>query len=486
MIVHRLIVNVLGHYGEEDLVMKAVTFLKRLTFLETLALSVALMAPTTGMVFVTPFLAQTAGYNVPLAFVISMIGILIIGFSFGRLGRIYAHAGSAYGLTKDVLGPKVGVLAGWGLTLTYHLLIAALLAGTGAFAQLAVSEVTGVNLPWWLYSAVAIVVVWWFAINDIRLSMRMMLILEGISMTLIVVVNALIIAHTHLSQADLVKPFIVGKTGWVGIAEALLFGLTSFLGFEGSAILGEESKDAKRMVPAAILASALVGGIFFVFVAYGQTIGFGLTPQDVQAFSTSATPMNTLAERYLNNEFSAMINVGATISFFACALAAVNGASHIMFALSRDHYLTSRMAVLHADSNTPRPAIHVATAIGVALLVTGAILFHTPTNVIGYLSGMGTFGALVAYGLVVVSSLVAYWRTDLRDNKWYGLFLPVLGLVLIGYVLYGSVYPVPPYPVNVFPYVVLAYFLVVMFLSLRHQRQSPALLDTSEPSGEVG
>jgi amino acid transporter len=64
------------------------TFTRQLNLPETLAMSVALMAPTTGMVFVTPFLAAASGCNVPLAFVVSLIGVLVIGFSFGRLGSL--------------------------------------------------------------------------------------------------------------------------------------------------------------------------------------------------------------------------------------------------------------------------------------------------------------------------------------------------------------------------------------------------------------
>jgi amino acid transporter len=461
------------------------TFAKRLNLPETLAMSVALMAPTTGMVFVTPFLAAASGYNVPLAFVISLLGVLVIGFSFGRLGKTYVHAGSAYGLTKDALGSTAGVFAGWGLTLTYTLLTAALLAGTGEFANLAIAQVTGIQISWVLLALIAGAVVLWFAINNVRVSMRMMLLLEGLSMALIVVVSALIIGHSHLTATTAVQPFILNDKGVVGIAQAMVFGLTSFLGFEGAATLGEESKDPKRMVPLAIMFSALVGGVFFVFVAYSQTVGFGFTADGVNKFSTDAAPMNTLVQQYLGNTFSAMINVGAAISFFACAVAAVNGNSRIVFALSRDKYLPRPLAKLHDATNTPRSAVYLVFTISLALLGLGVALFQTPSNVLGYLSGLGTFGALVAYGLVVFASLKAYWRSDLRERKVLSMALPVMGLGLIGWVIYGSVYPVPAAPVNFFPYIVLGYFAVVVTFSLIYRRRTSVVhLPTS--SMEIG
>lgn len=447
---------------------------RQLNLPETLAMSVALMAPSTGMVFVTSFLAAASGYSVPLAFTASLVGVLIIGFSFGRLGKIYAHAGSAYGLCKDVLGQTAAAFAGWGLMLTYLLLAAALLAGTGEFAQLAIRQITGINLPWGLLAVVTAAIVFMFAINNIRLSMRTMLILEGVSMLLIVTVSTLIIGHSHLTAKTALKPFTLDKNGVIGIAQAMVFGLTSFLGFEGSAVLGEESNQPKKMVPLSIIFAAFVGGIFFIFVSYAQTVGFGLTPHDVNNFATSATPLNSLTQHYLGNTFTAMVNVGATISFFSCALASVNGSSRMIFALSRDGYMTNRFSELHDGSSTPRVAVYFVSAIAMTLLGLGTIWFQTPSNVLGDLSGMGTFGALVAYGLVIVASLGAYWHKDLKAHKWFLLSLPVVGLVIIGYVIYGSLYPAPPAPVSYFPYIVLGYFAVVMTLSLSHRKRHPS------------
>ena len=447
-------------------------FIRHLNLPETVAMSVALMAPTTAMVFVTPFLAQRAGYNVPLAFVVSLLGVMIIGYCFGRLGRRYAHAGSAYGLTKDTLGSGWGAMAGWGLVFMYTLLTGGLLAGTGAFAQLAIQQIFGVSVPWGLLSVLGAAVVLLFAIHNIRPSMRMMLVAELVSMAMIVIVCVLIIGHTQLSAGDAAKPFILNNRGIGGIAQALVFGLTAFLGFEGSATLGEESKDPKRMVPVAILASALVGGLFFVFVAYSQTVGYGLSTNGVAAFSSAATPMNYLAQHYLSASYSAVINVGALISFWACALAATNGSAHIVFALSRDGFASSRIGSLHDRSNTPRRAIYVMFTAGLALMGLGALLWTAPTTVIGNLSGLGLFGALVCYGLVLIGSLKEYWAADIRDRKWHGIGLPVVGLGILGYVLYGNIWPIQAPPVRYFPYITLAWFVIVMPLSLLTRRRS--------------
>jgi amino acid transporter len=445
---------------------------RQLNLPETVAMSVALMAPTTGMVFVTPLLASAAGYNVPLAFVVSLGAVMIIGYCFGRLGRKYSHAGSAYGLTRHALGPWAGVLAGWGLIFTYVLLTGALLAGTGAFAELAVSQLFHTDISWGWFAGAGAAVVLGLAINNLRPSVRLMLVLEVVSMAMVVVVSVLIIKDSHLTASNAVKPFILNGHGIVGIAHALVFGLTSFLGFEGSATLGEESKDPKRMVPMAILLSALVGGIFFIFVSYTQTVGFGLSAKGVADFAGQVTPFNTLAIRFLGVDASAVINVGAAISFFACALASVNGSSHILFALSRDRYVPAVAGRLHIRSGVPRNAIAVTMPLGVILLVVGWMLWTNPVTVIGNLSGLGTFGALLSYSLVVIASLKEYWSEDIAARRWLPGLVSFIGLGALGYVLYGNIYPVPAAPVKYFPYIAISYFLVAIAFSAIYRRIS--------------
>ncbi len=270
-------------------------------------------------------------------------------------------------------------------------------------------------------------------------------------------------------------PLSLEKNGLLGNAQAMVFGLTSFVGFKGSAVLGEETNQPKRTVLLSIIIlAASVAGIFSIPVSYAQTVGFGLTPYDSSDCANSATPLNSLIRHDLGSTFTAMVNIGATISFLPCPLYSVNGSSCRIFALSRDGYRTNRFSELHDSPSIPPLELYFVSAIAMTLLGLDTIWFQTPSNVLGDLSGMGTFGALVAYGLVIVASLGAYWHKDLKAHKWFLLSLPVVGLVIIGYVIYGSLYPAPPAPVSYFPYIVLGYFAVVMTLSLSHRKRHPS------------
>jgi hypothetical protein len=83
---------------------------------------------------------------------------------------------------------------------------------------------------------------------------------------------------------------------------------------------------------------------------------------------------------------------------------------------------------------------------------------------------LGTFGALISYGLVVIASLREYWAADVAHRRWDRIVIPAIGLLVLGWVLYGNIYPIPAAPVKYFPYIALVYFLIAMGFSVAYRR----------------
>ncbi len=63
--------------------------------------------------------------------------------------------------------------------------------------------------------------------------------------------------------------------GVVGLG--LLMAFWSWVGFESTAIYGEESKDPKRIVPRATMIAVIGIGVFYTFVVWGIVVGNGPT-----------------------------------------------------------------------------------------------------------------------------------------------------------------------------------------------------------------
>ena len=94
---------------------------RELRFIEAIALSLAIMAPTAAMALNGTAVAGLIGRAVPLAFLIATIGVLFVSYGFVRLTRHFNSAGSVFALAGATLGPRAGFFAGFALMATYTL-----------------------------------------------------------------------------------------------------------------------------------------------------------------------------------------------------------------------------------------------------------------------------------------------------------------------------------------------------------------------------
>src|SRR5215471_6473820 len=92
---------------------------------EALALSLGIMGPTIAMALDGTAPAGLIGTQVPLAFLLALIGIALVGYGFVRLSRYVSHAGSVYALVGVTLGPRTGFVGGWALWGFYFVSVAA-------------------------------------------------------------------------------------------------------------------------------------------------------------------------------------------------------------------------------------------------------------------------------------------------------------------------------------------------------------------------
>src|SRR6266567_2640315 len=104
---------------------------RSLSVWQAVGLSVALMAPSMAANINPQQTAAAAGRAVPLAFLLSAVGVLLVAYGFVKLCRYYQHAGSVYAFVGATLGPRAGVVSGLGLlgTYTFYAVVTSTAAG---------------------------------------------------------------------------------------------------------------------------------------------------------------------------------------------------------------------------------------------------------------------------------------------------------------------------------------------------------------------
>src|SRR5579885_804962 len=224
--------------GRNLMEQKKTTLRRELSFVEAIALSIGIMAPTAAMALNGSLAAGITGSSVPLAFLLATIAVGLASFSFIQFTRYFAHSGSVYGFNGVALGPRVGFFSGWALLGTYLAFTCASTAEVGNFAQ-AFFAGLGLNVNWLLLALIAGLIIWFFAYSDIALSTRLTLVMEGVSVLLIAILTVVILAKVGSSGNLTPVPFTPAGHPLSDVGLAAVFGFLSFAGFEGAATLGD-------------------------------------------------------------------------------------------------------------------------------------------------------------------------------------------------------------------------------------------------------
>ncbi|HSX67338.1 APC family permease, partial [Nocardioides sp.] len=177
----------------------------------------------------------------------------------------------------------------------------------------------------------------------------------------------------------------------------------SFLGFDAISTLSEETRDAQRTLPRAILLVTLTGGVLFVGLALVSHLVF----PDYTAFSSVDAAATDVMERaggaFLVSFFTAASVAGA----FASAMASQASVARILFAMGRDGVLPrSVFGRLSPRFNTPVPAVLIVGALSLSALVVSLELA----------AAMISFGALVAFSMVNLA-VIKHYLIDRRQRS---------------------------------------------------------------------
>jgi amino acid transporter len=438
---------------------------RELRYWEAIALSIGIMAPTAAMALNGVAPAGLIGRAVPLAFIFATIGVLLVAYAFIRLSSYFAHAGSAFAFAGVTLGPQAGFFAGWALLGTYIAFCCASTAEAGTFG---VAFLAGINVDksadYFVIAAIAAVIIALLAFGDIRIATRSLLGMEGISVTLILILMVVIVVkliagtapHGQTITANVFK--LPPGTSLSAVASASVFGFLSFGGFEGAAALGEETDNPRRQIPRAIRNAVVGCGVFYVLCILVQTWGFGTGPVGVKAFSTSGAPLGDLAHSYVGSGMEDAINFGATISAFASGLAATAAGARILFALSRHTPVERWLGTTATRTGAPAGALVVVLLIGVGAIAVQRIAGVSAVNAFFYPGTIGVLCMLAAYIVVNVGAIRFLFIAARRAPLWE-IVIPLLGIAFLVYTIYKNVQGVP-FPYDRFPFWVGGWLVV--------------------------
>jgi len=437
--------------------------------METLAQSVSTIAPTTTPAATIPLVCALAGNGTWLAYVLATAAILLVALCISRFARYSSSPGSLYTYASMILPPSLGATAAWSLLLAYIATGSSVIGGFYHYANLLLHDATGrvasgVFLAL-LVTAISIGIAW----RDVKISARLMLWIEAVSVTLIMTVVVLVLVR-HGLHLDWTQLRLHGMTG-SGLRLGLVLALFSFVGFESATTLGAEARNPLKTIPRAVIQSALLAGAIFILCAYTEVLGLRTVGQDL---GKSEAPMRVLASVGGVPVLGLLIDIGVLVSMFAGTLACITAAARVLMLMSHNGLAHGSLRATHARHETPGRAIMVTGIAAVAPVAVLAARGASGLDVYGWMGSLATYGFIVTYALVCVA-LPRY----LRDHAAYrpgAQIIPWLAFAAMLLALFGNLYPVPEGPYGKLPFIYLAYLCAGMlwfFLQRRREEAPP-------------
>ena len=395
--------------------------------------------------------AAFAGATVPLVYLTAGVGSLCLASVIIRFTRRMASAGGLYTFTARGLDCNAGFIGGWLYSWGFAAGISFVLIIASFFLSTVLTVHTSLDLSWFPCFWILVALLSVFALLGIRLSTRTQLLFATLGVLLLVILACVILGKGGASGVTL-QPFNFHHAHSAhDFFYAMVFAFTGFIGFEAAAALGEESAEPLKMIPKAILSAVLVALVFYVFLTWAMSVGFGV--DGAGAWASNPGALDFLATKYVSSWFATLVDIAVVVDAFVAALAGTALVSRTAFAMGREGGLPKVFAWTHPRFKTPWVSILASLALTMILvswLARGT--WNDPFTYFAFMATTATFGILATYILVALAGMTYFWRTRATSAVAYNVLLdfvlPIAAIVVCGLTIYWSITPRPPAPIS--------------------------------------
>lgn len=366
-----------------------------------------------------------AGPSVTISFLVAGIASAAAALSYAEFAGMVPASGSAYTYGYAVLGEGAGWMIGWDLLLEYTAVLAVVAIGVSGYINF-VFQQAGAHLPVWmqgapgtapghrfdLFAALLCVLVAILLTRGVKTSARVETALVFVK---VAIVLAVVVVGAFFIHPSNFHPYFPHGFGGMATGAATVF--FAVFGYDAMSTAAEESTNAKRNLPKAIVLSLAIAMVLYVLAC---TVLTGMVNsndlKDDAAFAWAFVGAKQPV-------FATIVAVGAIIGIITVLFGFMLGASRIWYAISRDGLLPGWFGKLSPKRRVPARATWIIA--GVAALIAGLVPIGTAAE-------LTNIGILLAFVVVCVAVIVMRYRNPdaPRTFKVPGMpVVPVIGVL---------------------------------------------------------
>ncbi|MER7416017.1 APC family permease [Micromonospora peucetia] len=369
--------------------------------------------------------AVTGVVGIPVSYLVVAAILALFAVGYVAMSRRIVNAGAFYTYVTHGLGKPAGVATAFVALLAYNAMQIGLYGGFGAVLAQFLQDRYGWNVTWWLCALAAWAAVTILGLLRIDLNGKVLAVVLVAECAVAVVFDIVMVSNPAGGGVsfDTLAPSHIFAAG---IGAALVTAITGFVGFEGTVVFSEETKDPRRTVARATYIAVGVIGLLYGLSAWAMSVATG-PDKIVDAARTDGTDLIfNLVSPHLG---SSVVTVGRVLfitSLFAALLAFHHTVARYLFALGRERVLPAWLGRTSRRTGAPKAGSIIQSVIAVAVLTGYAVANADPiVHLFFWVTVTGGLGVLVLMTVTSAAVVAFFARTPHHDGRWRTAIAPL-------------------------------------------------------------
>lgn len=320
---------------------KPKTGLKRVIGSKTILLLTINAILSTGIYFLPAIGVEIAGPASLMSWAIMSVIAVFMAMYFAELVSMYPKAGGFYEFAKNAFGEFHSFIIGWTTWIVANITISMLIVG-GLYYLLPHGSMTT-----YIFISLLIIVIFnYINYRGISLSVKMLLFFAfmTISFLLLFILSGII----RIEPANF-SPFLILPLSPIFLA--CFFISETFFGWESAIFLSEETKNAEKIIPKALVISTIIIAVLAISLTI---VSLGVTGM---LFAHSPTPLYSLSEILFGSVWGQLLAAAIFIPIIGSVAAWIVTTPRLLYAMSRDRLFIPGFEKIHKKHGIPHNAI---------------------------------------------------------------------------------------------------------------------------------
>ncbi|MGN6503013.1 MAG: APC family permease [Pseudolysinimonas sp.] len=389
---------------------------------------IAAAAPLTVVGGLMPIGYLLHGEGFPAMFLVATVILLLFAVGLVAMSRHVPDAGAFFTYISHGLGRVSGVSAAYLALICYTFVQCAVVSFLGASISGDIALLGGPEIPWWVFTLIAVAIFGFLGYRHIELSSRVLVVVLALEMAVVLVLTIAVVIHNGAEGLSL-NSFTFGKILEGSPALGLMLAIASFIGFESAVVFRSEVRDPNRTIARGTYGSAIIIGVFYAIAGWGLLMGIG--PSKVVDFvlEDPSTALARVTDIYLGPVGGVIIAVLFLGSMFAAVLSLHNVIARYQFAMGRAGLLPRRLGTVHPTHGSPAVGSLVQTATAVLLVLIVLVTGIGPANAFAWFAGIGGLAIAILYAGTCLAVIVFFQKNKVESNLFRTIIAPALGFI---------------------------------------------------------